>query len=161
MCDPEAREPAWGLPVKPLARRKRSPAAQSEPIAKSDHGDDSIAVQNPRRMRRYSMSSAGTVITLAPLATTISSAVGYSPDGIFAVRDGANVTASQRPRRRTGPLTQLQRARARIIRRLGACPDCRRKRVAVSFCALKPCHLRISTELRTLTLASAMQTTTG
>lgn len=35
-------------------------------------------------------------------------------------------------RRRTGPLSQASRERAALIRKLGACRDCRRRRVAVS-----------------------------
>jgi hypothetical protein len=35
-------------------------------------------------------------------------------------------------RRRTGPLTAVQRERAHLIRKMGACSDCRRRRVAVS-----------------------------
>ena len=44
-----------------------------------------------------------------------------------------SATSPVRPasRRRTGPLSAIQRERAALIRKLGQCEDCRRRRVAV------------------------------
>ncbi len=62
----------------------------------------------------------------------------YSPkfekaSEILSVKDGAEVYSSRRARlRRTGPLSAAQREKAALIRKLGACGDCRRRRVAVS-----------------------------
>lgn len=50
---------------------------------------------------------------------------------IFSARDGADVDSRRPSRRRTGPLSQISRERAALIRKLGACVDCRRRRVAV------------------------------
>jgi hypothetical protein len=53
---------------------------------------------------------------------------------VFHVKDGVDVSNRVRAsRRRTGPLSQQQREKAALIRKLGACPDCRRRRVAVSL----------------------------
>ncbi|KAM7202373.1 hypothetical protein V8F33_002781 [Rhypophila sp. PSN 637] len=50
---------------------------------------------------------------------------------VFSVKDGSDVAAQRRPsRRRTGPLSEEQRRRAALIRKLGACTDCRKRRVA-------------------------------
>ncbi|KAL2885846.1 hypothetical protein HOO65_070308 [Ceratocystis lukuohia] len=47
------------------------------------------------------------------------------------INDAIDVSNSRRPsRRRTGPLSQQQREKAALIRKLGACMDCRRRRVA-------------------------------
>lgn len=52
---------------------------------------------------------------------------------VFSAKDGTSVGPQRRAsRRRTGPLTALQRDRAHLIRKMGACVDCRRRRVAVS-----------------------------
>ncbi|KAK4201794.1 hypothetical protein QBC40DRAFT_48751 [Triangularia verruculosa] len=50
---------------------------------------------------------------------------------VFNARDGADVTAQRRAsRRRTGPLNPEQREKASLIRKMGACGDCKRRRVA-------------------------------
>ncbi|KXJ91210.1 hypothetical protein Micbo1qcDRAFT_63576 [Microdochium bolleyi] len=50
---------------------------------------------------------------------------------IFSVKDGAEIMQNRRAsRRRTGPLSAQQREKAALIRKLGACIDCRRRRVA-------------------------------
>lgn len=54
--------------------------------------------------------------------------------GVFSVNGGSESPKAKRPnRRRTGPLTTEQRERAAVMRKLGACRDCRRRRVAVSL----------------------------
>lgn len=58
---------------------------------------------------------------------------GGSPSlSIFSVRNGEDLSNNRRAtRRRTGPLSAQQREKAALIRKLGACGDCRRRRVAV------------------------------
>lgn len=52
---------------------------------------------------------------------------------VFSIRDEQSAQNRARTsRRRTGPLSQVSRERAALIRKLGACGDCRRRRVAVS-----------------------------
>ncbi|KAK3394350.1 hypothetical protein B0H63DRAFT_43407 [Podospora didyma] len=96
-------------------------------------------------VRKDTTSSTSTTATIATLATLASSAetaaTGYSSEttsptqfasqAVFSVRDGTDVVAQRRvSRRRTGPLSAIQRERAALIRKLGACSDCRRRRVA-------------------------------
>ncbi|KAI9171864.1 Breast cancer suppressor protein BRCT [Paramyrothecium foliicola] len=89
-------------------------------------------------MRKDTSSSISTQATTATLASTETSNTSYSADtspnlhqSIFSVKDGSDVSNSRRTsRRRTGPLSQQSRERAALIRKLGACNDCRRRRVA-------------------------------
>jgi hypothetical protein len=95
---------------------------------------------NPAPVRKDTTSSTSTTATgatLATLASNDSTATAYSVDNypsqaVFSVKDGSDVGIKQhRPtRRRTGPLSAVQRERAALIRKLGACSDCRRRRVA-------------------------------
>ncbi|KAH7027696.1 uncharacterized protein B0I36DRAFT_364867 [Microdochium trichocladiopsis] len=63
-------------------------------------------------------------------ATTFGAEASQS---IFSVKDGAEIMQNRRAsRRRTGPLSAQQREKAALIRKLGACADCRRRRVACS-----------------------------
>ena len=65
---------------------------------------------------------------------------------IFSVTDGSDLSNHRRAtRRRTGPLSQQQREKAALIRKLGACPDCRRRRVAVSQSAPTGLHFLSNT----------------
>lgn len=67
-------------------------------------------------------------ITMSTEQTTGTPSLGQS---IFSVKDGAEISNNRRAsRRRTGPLSQQQREKAALIRKLGACSDCRRRRVA-------------------------------
>lgn len=91
-------------------------------------------------MRQDTGSSISTQATTATLASTETNNTSYSADtspnlhqSIFSLKDGSDVSNSRRTsRRRTGPLSQQSRERAALIRKLGACVDCRRRRVAVS-----------------------------
>ncbi|KAF4589390.1 Breast cancer suppressor protein BRCT [Ophiocordyceps camponoti-floridani] len=88
--------------------------------------------------RKDTISSISTQATTATLASTETSNTSYSADtspslqqSIPSVQDGPDVSNSRRTsRRRTGPLSQQSRERAALIRKLGACADCRRRRVA-------------------------------
>ena len=92
-----------------------------------------------RKDTTSSTSTNATAATLATLASNESATTAYSGEAspsfasqaIFSIKDGSDVVAQRRPsRRRTGPLSNLQRERAALIRKLGACSDCRRRRVA-------------------------------
>lgn len=97
-------------------------------------------------VRKDTTSSTSTVTTNSTLATITTnetpgtpysvdaSPTSYGAQGVFSARDGSNIASQQRRanRRRTGPLTAAQRERAHLIRKMGACNDCRKRRVAVS-----------------------------
>jgi hypothetical protein len=96
-----------------------------------------------RKDTNSSISTAATIVTSAthdtdersgtPYSSVASSPTTFASQAVFSARDGSNVTPQRRAsRRRTGPLTAVQRERAHLIRKMGACPDCRRRRVAVS-----------------------------
>ncbi|KDN71111.1 hypothetical protein CSUB01_09276 [Colletotrichum sublineola] len=86
-------------------------------------------------LRKDTNSSISTQATAASAATNMSadtSNTSYSADtspnltSIFHVKDGSDVSNRVRAsRRRTGPLSQQQREKAALIRKLGACNDCR------------------------------------
>lgn len=94
--------------------------------------------------RKDTLSSISTQATTATMASTESNNTSYSAEtspslhqSIFSVKDGTDVSNTRRAsRRRTGPLSQQSRERAALIRKLGACHDCRRRRVAVSVALL-------------------------
>lgn len=105
------------------------------------HGHPDPTSPPVRKDTTSSTSTTATAATLATLGSNESAATTYSTEtspsfanqAVFHVKDGNEVTAQRRPsRRRTGPLSNLQRERAALIRKLGACSDCRRRRVAVS-----------------------------
>ncbi|KAI1059356.1 hypothetical protein LB507_003491 [Fusarium sp. FIESC RH6] len=89
-------------------------------------------------LRKDTCSSISTQATTATLASTETNNTSYSADtspnlhqSIFSIKDGSDVSNNRRTsRRRTGPLSQQSRERAALIRKLGACIDCRRRRVA-------------------------------
>ncbi|KAI7781874.1 hypothetical protein LA080_014055 [Diaporthe eres] len=99
------------------------------------------SVSPPRRMGTYSSASAAGENmrqSRAPSVETTSngySLSGFSPtnhasQGVFTLNGSDNSQTRRANRRRTGPLSADQREKAAIIRKLGACPDCRRRRVA-------------------------------
>lgn len=105
------------------------------------------SVSPPRRMETYSSASAAgenTRQSRAPSVETTSngySLSGFSPtnhasQGVFTLNGSDNSQNRRANRRRTGPLSAEQREKAAIIRKLGACADCRRRRVAVSMISL-------------------------
>jgi len=110
--------------------------------------DDPVRLPGPVSRKDTSSSTATNAPTIAStLTSTDSTNTQYSVEtasptfaapgqAVFSAKDGSNVNAQQqrRPsRRRTGPLTAIQRQRAHLIRKMGACSDCRRRRVAVSM----------------------------
>lgn len=66
-----------------------------------------------------------------PYSNASSPATGPS-QSVFPINGASSEGGASRraSRRRTGPLSAESRERAGVIRRLGACPDCRRRRVA-------------------------------
>lgn len=110
------------------------------------------SVSPPRRMETYSTGSAAGENMSQSRAPSVETTIngynlsGFSPtnqasQGVFPV-NGADSSQNKRAnRRRTGPLTPEQRQRAAIIRKLGACADCRRRRVAVSMISCYGQHL--------------------
>lgn len=126
-------------PVQHLASPKTGAAPNPAP---EDHVRRPGSASPPvRKDTTSSTSTAATVSTLATQASAETAATQYTVDAppsfatqaVFSARDGSNVATQRRAsRRRTGPLTAVQRERAHLIRKMGACGDCRRRRVAVS-----------------------------
>ncbi|KAH8899405.1 hypothetical protein GQ53DRAFT_309072 [Thozetella sp. PMI_491] len=128
--------------------QQQQPASPGSPRESHHESLGSHAESASPPMRKDTNSSTSTTATIATLATIATSAsnlsnetaaTGYSlqaspsfpSQAVFSVKDGADVAANRRAtRRRTGPLSALQRERAALIRKLGACSDCRRRRVA-------------------------------
>ncbi|KAI0186323.1 hypothetical protein EV127DRAFT_174009 [Xylaria flabelliformis] len=107
-----------------------------EPLKIENHSDFSVSQSSPP-MRKDTASSTSTNAsdtTVVTATSTDTSTTAYSVESsqsIFSVKDGAEISSNRRAsRRRTGPLSAAQREKAALIRKLGACPDCRRRRVA-------------------------------
>ncbi|RYP44429.1 hypothetical protein DL768_009101 [Monosporascus sp. mg162] len=87
-----------------------------------------------RKDTTSSNSTNASDVTAVTNTTGDTSATAYSVESsqsIFSVKDGAEISGNRRAsRRRTGPLSAQQREKAALIRKLGACADCRRRRVA-------------------------------
>ncbi|KAK0630088.1 hypothetical protein B0T17DRAFT_589689 [Bombardia bombarda] len=104
------------------------------------HQHDPAASPPVRKDTTSSTSTTSTAPTLPSLASTDTVATertipeaspSFRAQAVFSVRDGNDIASQRRPsRRRTGPLTPEQREKAALIRKVGACPDCRRRRVA-------------------------------
>ncbi|KAH8682343.1 hypothetical protein BX600DRAFT_505947 [Xylariales sp. PMI_506] len=90
--------------------------------------------QPVRKDTGSSISTAETDVTVTTNTTNDTNSTVYSVESsqsIFSVKDGAEIAGNRRAsRRRTGPLSAAQREKAALIRKLGACSDCRRRRVA-------------------------------
>ncbi|SPO02158.1 uncharacterized protein DNG_04831 [Cephalotrichum gorgonifer] len=88
----------------------------------------------PNHSPATSPASAAARLSVDPAGNSSSYGAETSPNlhqSIFSVTDGSDLSNHRRAtRRRTGPLSQQQREKAALIRKLGACPDCRRRRVA-------------------------------
>ncbi|VUC30012.1 unnamed protein product [Clonostachys rosea] len=121
---------------------------QPQPPPPQHHQHPSSALSSPPP-RKDTASSISTQATSATQASTETTNTSYSSDtsptlhqSIFSLKDGTDVSNSRRTsRRRTGPLSQQSRERAALIRKLGACSDCRRRRVAC-----KPSHHNMTWE---------------
>ena len=95
----------------------------------------------PMRQDNASSVSTSTQATAASQASVETSNTSYSADtspklhhASFYLKDGSHGSLSntrRTSRRRTGPLSQASRERAALIRKLGACNECRKRRVAV------------------------------
>lgn len=150
----------------PRQQGQQQPQQQQRPMsagsAATDPGRTPSTPSSPH-MRIDAASSASptvTTVTSGSAAVATSSEVSgdpppYSADAdvsptfatqaIFSARDGSDQNAIRRPsRRRTGPLSASQREKAALIRKLGACGDCRRRRVAVRISFFFFCFLILS-----------------
>ena len=134
--------PAHNLPASPEPHSPHGSHATHATNGTNGHGSPSSPP-----VRKDTTSSTSTTTTTASLATGASNETGttvysnlesppsFTAHPVFSVKEGVDSVANRRAsRRRTGPLSALQRERAALIRKLGACPDCRRRRVAVSLC---------------------------
>lgn len=110
-----------------------------------DSRHQSLSASPPaRKDTNSSTSTSATSVTFATIASADTAGTTFSVDSsptyqtsqqpVFSVRDGGDgATVRRTNRRRTGPLSAPQREKAALIRKLGACQDCRRRRVAVSL----------------------------
>ena len=114
------------------AQRRDSPRQSASPPLRKDT-TSSISTQ---------ATSVSAVTNLSTETSNSSYSADTSPNlhqSIFSVKDGSDVSNNRRAsRRRTGPLSREQREKAALIRKLGACNDCRRRRVAVSQAPCSP-----------------------
>ncbi|OAA62650.1 hypothetical protein SPI_04190 [Niveomyces insectorum RCEF 264] len=113
--------------------QRRTPSTPtSPPVRKDTTSSNSTTVTTV---------TSGTSVTVAsggargetPYSAAVSISPTYSSQAIFAVQDDVDVANRRPSRRRTGPLSASQREKAALIRKMGACPDCRRRRVAVTM----------------------------
>ncbi|KAI1209691.1 uncharacterized protein F4807DRAFT_460438 [Annulohypoxylon truncatum] len=124
-------------------RQPSQPQLQQQPHQGShpehvQHGSHPASPsQSATPMRKDTSSSTSTIATDATAvsnASTDTNSTAYSVESsqsIFSVKDGSEISHNRRAsRRRTGPLSAQQREKAALIRKLGACADCRRRRVA-------------------------------
>ncbi|KAB5584789.1 hypothetical protein GE09DRAFT_4358 [Coniochaeta sp. 2T2.1] len=120
-----------------------SPESQSSPGEVDRHNGPPGSASPP--VRKDTISSTATSSTLATITSTDTVATAAtalsieSPNNnynnghaVFPVSDAENANQQQRrpSRRRTGPLSAEQREKAALIRKIKACADCRRRRVA-------------------------------
>lgn len=96
-------------------------------------------------VRQDTISSISTLATIAsnvstaqaldsPLTPTYDNQAHLNGQGTFRASPSASDGASKKKgaRRRTGPLSEEQRHKAALMRRIGACDTCKAKRVGVS-----------------------------
>ncbi|KAI0392245.1 hypothetical protein F5Y17DRAFT_368681 [Xylariaceae sp. FL0594] len=104
-----------------LESRSDYSVSQPSPIMRKDTGS-SASTHASSDTTAFTASSTDTSATASSVQASLS---------IFSVVDGSEIPSSRRAsRRRTGPLSAAQREKAALIRKLGACVDCRRRRVA-------------------------------
>ena len=130
----------------PLPRPEESPARQLTATASASTaapaGPPSFFPQSlsspPTRNDANSpvLAQATRVNQRSSETTNTSYSADHSPtlhQSIFSLKDGADVSNHRRTsRRRNGPLSRQGREKAALIRKLGACDDCKRRRVGVS-----------------------------
>ncbi|KAI5859656.1 hypothetical protein GGS23DRAFT_615855 [Durotheca rogersii] len=127
-------------PPPPPAGHQPSQQLQPHQPALPEHVQQDSRPPSPIQstpMRKDTSSSTSTVATEATAVSNASAdtnSTAYSVESsqsIFSVKDGSEISHNRRAsRRRTGPLSAQQREKAALIRKLGACADCRRRRVA-------------------------------
>ncbi|KAL8400730.1 hypothetical protein RB594_000945 [Gaeumannomyces avenae] len=117
------RHTSPGFAVHPSSRHTHSPHSAS-PMRKNTTSSTSTNATHTTGTTITSNESPGTPFSL-------DASPSFSSQQVFSVKDGADLTGGRRAsRRRTGPLSAEQREKAALIRKLGACNDCRRRRVA-------------------------------
>lgn len=110
----------------PLSLRRTQ--SVTPPGRRETYSSASAAGENMRQSRAPSVETASNGYSLSGFSPT-----NHASQGVFPV-NGSDPSKDRRAnRRRTGPLSTEQREKAAIIRKLGACVDCRRRRVAVSM----------------------------
>ena len=134
-----------------LGKRSLAPSASTTSPRRTSSNDDYHG--NGSEYRRESWSSSASArlergpnssgsspaAHVTPPSTTRYIIDQFSPthhmaQGVFSINEASDMSQARRAsRRRTGPLTPEQRERAAVMRKLGACKDCRRRRVAVSL----------------------------
>lgn len=137
--------PGHNLPASPEPRSPHAAHATTNG-ANGTNGTHSHGSPGSPPVRKDTNSSTSTTATTATMATgasnetvpsvysSLSSPPSFVTHPAFSVKEGIDSVANRRAsRRRTGPLSAIQRERAALIRKLGACTDCRRRRVAVSL----------------------------
>lgn len=110
----------------PLSIRRTQ--SVSPPRRMETHSSASAAGENMRQSRAPSVETTSNGYSLSGFSPT-----NHASQGVFPLNGSDNSQNRRANRRRTGPLSADQREKAAIIRKLGACPDCRRRRVAVSM----------------------------
>ncbi|KAI1772673.1 hypothetical protein F4818DRAFT_135542 [Hypoxylon cercidicola] len=113
----------------------QTPASHPEHVQHDSQPPSPTQSTTPiRKDTASSTSTTATDATAVSNASTDTNATAYSVESsqsIFSVKDGSEISHNRRAsRRRTGPLSAQQREKAALIRKLGACADCRRRRVA-------------------------------
>ncbi|KAI3394390.1 hypothetical protein diail_2857 [Diaporthe ilicicola] len=110
----------------PLPSRRTQ--SMSPPRRRDTYSSASGTGENARQSRGPSAETTSNGYGLAEVSPT-----NQASQGVFPVNGSDSSQSRRANRRRTGPLSADQRERAAIIRKLGACSDCRRRRVAVSM----------------------------
>ncbi|KAF4121739.1 hypothetical protein GMORB2_1578 [Geosmithia morbida] len=116
----------------PISVATQSLYSSRDPIIASPSRKDANPSPSPSLPANLAQAAGATLVS-GETNTTSYSADTSPPlhQSIFYSKDGIDVSNSRRTsRRRTGPLSQQSRERAALIRKLGACNDCRRRRVA-------------------------------
>ncbi|KAM0500573.1 hypothetical protein D7B24_008916 [Verticillium nonalfalfae] len=123
---PQQQQPQQQLPsVTSPNHQTLNPNPASPPMRKDTNSSVSTTATTA------TMASAGTEMSTETNNTSYSADTSPNLTSIFHIKDGADMSNRIRAsRRRTGPLSFQQREKAALIRKLGACLDCRRRRVA-------------------------------
>lgn len=133
----QQQQPQGGGHLRQPSQPLQSPRQGAHPEHVQHGSHPASPSQSATPIRKDTGSSTSTTATDATAvsnASTDTNSTAYSVESsqsIFSVKDGSEISHNRRAsRRRTGPLSAQQREKAALIRKLGACADCRRRRVA-------------------------------